>query len=216
MNAAADPTARESRLRSLAKAVSWRCVGTLDTFVVSFVVLNVTGAAGTSAHAAQVSGGIAGVEVITKIVLSGGRSGENRGMKVSVQIDYACRVMAELARLHGSGELAQIEHLARTEAVPANFLAQILSKLRNHGLIASRRGSQGGYVLARAPEQISLYDILLAVEGECLQFSGTFDGRSGHRVKQVWNEVRKGLVEKTLSITLNQLAVKTPAEMYYI
>ena len=40
-------------------------------------------------------------------------------MKISVKVDYACRVMAELARLHGSGELAQIEHLARTEAVPA-------------------------------------------------------------------------------------------------
>jgi Rrf2 family transcriptional regulator, cysteine metabolism repressor len=137
-------------------------------------------------------------------------------MKISVQVDYACRVMAELARLHGSGELAQIEHLARTEAVPANFLAQILCKLRNRGLITSRRGNQGGYTLARTPEQISLYDILMAVEGECLHLSGNFDGRSGHRVKQVWDDVRKGLIEKTKSITLNQLAVKNPTEMYYI
>ena len=137
-------------------------------------------------------------------------------MKISVQVDYACRVMAELARLHGSGELAQIEHLARTEAVPANFLAQILCKLRNRGLITSRRGNQGGYTLARAPEQVSLYDILMAVEGECLHLSGNFDGRSGHRVKQIWDDVRKGLVEKTKSITLNQLAVKNPTEMYYI
>ena len=137
-------------------------------------------------------------------------------MKISVQVDYACRVMAELARLHGSGELAQIEHLARTEAVPANFLAQILCKLRNRGLITSRRGNQGGYTLARAPEQISLYDILMAVEGECLHLSGNFDGRSGHRVKQIWDDVRKGLIEKTKSITLNQLAVKNPTEMYYI
>jgi Rrf2 family transcriptional regulator, cysteine metabolism repressor len=137
-------------------------------------------------------------------------------MKISVQVDYACRVMAELARLHGSGELAQIEHLARTEAVPANFLAQILCKLRNGRLITSRRGNQGGYTLARAPEQISLYDIFMAVEGECLHLSGNFEGRSGHRVKQIWDEVRKGLVEKTRSVTLNQLAVKNPTEMYYI
>src|SRR5687767_345606 len=137
-------------------------------------------------------------------------------MKISVQVDYACRVMSELARLHGSGELAQIEHLARTEAVPANFLAQILCKLRNRGLITSRRGNQGGYTLARAPEQISLYDILMAVEGECLHLSGNHDGRSGHRVKQIWDDVRKGLIEKTKSITLNQLAVKNPTEMYYI
>lgn len=137
-------------------------------------------------------------------------------MKISVQVDYACRVMAELARLHGSGDLAQIDHLAQTEAVPATFLAQILLKLRNHGLITSRRGNQGGYTLARPPEEISLYDILMAVEGQCLQLSGNFHGRSGHRLKQVWGEISKALVEKTKSYTLDQLATKTPAEMYYI
>src|SRR5687767_8648002 len=100
-------------------------------------------------------------------------------MKISVQVDYACRVMAELARLHGSGELAQIEHLSRTEAVPATFLAQILCKLRNHGLITSRRGNQGGYLLARPPEEISVYDIMMAIDGQCLQLSGNFEGRSG-------------------------------------
>jgi Rrf2 family protein len=137
-------------------------------------------------------------------------------MKISVQVDYACRVMAELARLHGTGELAQIEHLAETEAVPANFLAQILGKLRNHGLVTSRRGNQGGYSLARAPEDISLYDILTAVEGHCLHLSGNFHGRSGRRLKQIWDEISKHLVEKTKSYTLDQLANKAPGEMYYI
>jgi len=94
-------------------------------------------------------------------------------VKVSVQVDYACRVMAELARLHGSGELARIEHLAEIEAVPANFLGQILLKLRNHGLIRSRRGSRGGYTLARPPEEISVLDVLIAVDGHCLQLSAT-------------------------------------------
>lgn len=137
-------------------------------------------------------------------------------MKISVKVDYACRVMAELARLHGSGDLAQIEHLARMEAVPANFLAQILLKLRDHGLITSRRGNQGGYVLARAPEEISLYDILLAVEGKCLHLSGNFDGRSGRRLKQVWEEISEALVKKTKTYTLDQLASKGSAAMYYI
>ncbi len=124
--------------------------------------------------------------------------------------------MAELARLHGSGGLAQIEHLAQAEAVPANFLAQILLKLRDHGLITSRRGNQGGYTLARTPEEISLYDILMAVEGQCLHLSGNFHGRSGRRVKQVWDEISDCLVKKTKSYTLNQLATKNPTEMYYI
>jgi Rrf2 family cysteine metabolism transcriptional repressor len=137
-------------------------------------------------------------------------------MKISLKVDYACRVMAELARLHGSGELAQIDHLARTEAVPANFLAQILIKLRDHGLITSRRGNQGGYTLARAPDEISLHDILVAVEGHCLHLSVNFDGRSGRKLKQVWNEIGKTLIEKTRSYTLDQLSSKNPTEMYYI
>ncbi len=137
-------------------------------------------------------------------------------MKVSVQVDYACRVMAELARLHGSGELAQIDHLARTEAVPANFLAQILCKLRNGRLIVSRRGNHGGYVLARAPEEISVYDIVTAIDGHCLQLSGNFEGRSGRRLKQVWDDIGKELSAKLKGYTLDRLASKAPAEMYYI
>ena len=59
----------ESHFRSLLKAMSWRCVGTLDTFVVSFFVLSVTGVGGDLAHAARISGGIASVEIVTKIIL---------------------------------------------------------------------------------------------------------------------------------------------------
>ena len=137
-------------------------------------------------------------------------------MKISVKIDYACRVMAELARLHSSGNLAQIEHLAQTEAVPANFLAQILGKLRDHGLITSRRGNLGGYKLSRPPEEISLYDIMMAAEGECLGLSGNFQGHSGRRLKEVWVDVRATLIEKVKSYTLDRLASKHPSEMYYI
>lgn len=64
------PVYRETRLRSVVKAISWRCVGTLDTFCVSFVVLTFTGVTeGDKVQALQVSSGIAGVEVMTKILL---------------------------------------------------------------------------------------------------------------------------------------------------
>jgi len=137
-------------------------------------------------------------------------------MKISVQVDYACRVMAELARLHGTGELAQIGHLAEAEAVPANFLARILLRLRDHGLIRSRRGNQGGYVLARPPEEISLFDILVAIDGSCLKPSGNFSGRSGRRLKQVWAEIGQRVAEVTQHYTLDKLCSRDPAEMYYI
>src|SRR5688572_3571703 len=111
-------------------------------------------------------------------------------MKISAKVDYACRVLAELARQHGTPELAQIEHLARVEQIPSNFLAQILSELRNGGLITSRRGIQGGYALARPPDEISLYDIFMVIEGEVLGVNGNHEGRSGGRMHQVWKEIR--------------------------
>ena len=57
---------------------------------------------------------------------------------------------------------------------------------------------------------------MMAAEGECLGLSGNFAGRSGRRLKQVWDEVRATLVEKTKEYTLDQLASKNPTEMYYI
>ncbi|RFC47377.1 MAG: DNA-binding transcriptional regulator [Verrucomicrobia bacterium] len=137
-------------------------------------------------------------------------------MKISVKVDYACRVLAEMARLHGSGELAQIEQLARVEAVPASFLAQILGELRNGGLIISKRGIQGGYALARSPEQISLYDIMQVIDGELIEFSGNFQGRTGRRMKEIWTELRTGLDQQARVITLDTFVTKVGSAMYHI
>jgi Rrf2 family transcriptional regulator, cysteine metabolism repressor len=137
-------------------------------------------------------------------------------VKLSVKVDYACRVLAQLARHHGEGRLSHIEELAKIEAVPANYLVQILSELRNGGLITSRRGKQGGYVLARPPEKITLYDIVKLIEGDLLELGGNADGQSGKRVQQVWRDVRATLETKCKSYTLDMLMTKGPGEMYYI
>ncbi len=137
-------------------------------------------------------------------------------MKISVKLDYACRVLAEMARLHGSGELAQIEQLAQAEAVPANFLAQILGALRDGGLVISKRGIQGGYALARPPEQISLYDIMKVIDGELIGFSGNFEGRTGRRMKEIWTDLRASLDQQARRVTLDTLVTKTGTAMYHI
>jgi Rrf2 family protein len=137
-------------------------------------------------------------------------------LKLSVKVDYACRVLAQLARHHGEGRLAHIDELAKIEAVPATYLVQILSELRNGGLITSRRGKQGGYVLSRPPEKITLYDIVKLIEGDLLELGGSADGQSGRRVQQVWRDVRAALEAKTKGYTLDMLIAKGPGEMYYI
>ncbi|MSU25352.1 MAG: Rrf2 family transcriptional regulator [Opitutus sp.] len=137
-------------------------------------------------------------------------------MKLSVKTVYACRVLAQIARLHGTGELAHVEALARVEAVPPNYLAQILSELRDGGLITSRRGKTGGYALARAPGDISLHEIVTLVEGDVLEFGGDARGQSGRRVQRAWQGIRTALIEETKRWTLDQLVSREFEEMYYI
>lgn len=137
-------------------------------------------------------------------------------MKLSVKVNYACRVLAQIARLHGTGELAHVETLAQAESVPANYLAQILSELRDGGLITSRRGKQGGYALARPPEQITLLEIVKLVEGQLLDYSEVNRGQSSRRMSQVWADVRVALEAKLQTYTLDKLSAGVPDEMYYI
>ncbi|MCF3649965.1 RrF2 family transcriptional regulator [Synoicihabitans lomoniglobus] len=137
-------------------------------------------------------------------------------MKLSVKVDYACRVLAQLARSYGRDELAHIESLAKAEGVPANYLVQILSELRNGGLISSKRGKQGGYALARPPEEVTLFDIVRLIEGDVLELNGSGEGFSGAKVDTVWRSVRETLEEKCRSCTLDMMVNTSSEEMYYI
>jgi Rrf2 family protein len=124
--------------------------------------------------------------------------------------------MAQIARLHGTGRLAHVEDLSRIEAVPPKYLAQILSELREGGLITSRRGKAGGYALARRPEGISLHDIAVLMDDDLLACGRDAAGHSGRRVLQVWKEVRMALIAEAKSRTLDQLVTGEVEEMYYI
>jgi Rrf2 family protein len=137
-------------------------------------------------------------------------------VKLSVKVEYACRVLAQLARPRGGDGLAHIEELAKLEAVPANYLVQILSELRNGGLITSRRGKQGGYALARPPEKIAVLDIVRVIEGELLELNPPGAGQSGRRVNQVWLELREAFETKAAELTLDKLVPRNADEMYYI
>lgn len=137
-------------------------------------------------------------------------------MKIPAKLDYTCRILCELARHHTSGEPVRIEHLSRIEAVPANFLAQLLGELKTAKLVVSRRGIAGGFLLARAPDRITLLDIIEAVDGGLLELSGNHGGKSGRTMKEIWNEVREPALERARALTLEAMAARAEAEMYYI
>ena len=137
-------------------------------------------------------------------------------MKLSLKVEYACQVLAQLGYTMDSPELPHIEELAKIEAVPSNYLVQILNDLRTAGLITSKRGKQGGYALARKPADISLYDIMTAVEGEVLSHSNPGNGASSRKTSAVWGEVADRFSDLLRSHTVADMMTPVAEEMWYI
>lgn len=126
-------------------------------------------------------------------------------MKISFRLEYACRVLTALARRQGAPGLARVEELAREESVPANYLVRILNDLREAGLVDSKRGVGGGYTLARAPEDITLRDIALAVEPDLICAVTTQPGASGPRVAEAFREISENLADQLAKVSLRSL-----------
>ena len=137
-------------------------------------------------------------------------------MRISQKLDYACRAMAQLAKRYDGRTITRLEELAQREAVSANFLVQILNDLRRAGVIESRRGKAGGYLLARPPEAINLKEIVDAVEPSLLGISTHTEGESGNAVRQIWKTVSEHTQAQLESIDLKQLTERGNEPMYYI
>jgi Rrf2 family cysteine metabolism transcriptional repressor len=137
-------------------------------------------------------------------------------MRISQKLDYACRAMAQLAKRHDGRTITRLDELAQREAVSANFLVQILNDLRRAGLVESRRGKSGGYLLARKADSITLREIVDAVEPSLLSFSTRTEGDSGASVRAAWESVALELRDHLERITLGKLAERGDAPMFYI
>ncbi len=124
--------------------------------------------------------------------------------------------MAQLAKYHDGRTLTRLEDLAQHEAVSANFLVQILNDLRRAGLIESRRGKAGGYLLGRPADQITLRQVVEAVDSMLLQCSVTREGDSGPAVRRAWEEVSVSLTTALDHITIASLIANKADPMFYI
>lgn len=121
-----------------------------------------------------------------------------------------------MARRDDGRSLTRLEDLAQREAASANFLVQILNDLRRAGLVDSRRGSNGGYLLARPAKSITLQQIVLAVDPSLIQFSVSSDGESGTAVRAAWKTVADALEQQMQAITLDALTQQNSSPMFYI
>jgi Rrf2 family protein len=84
---------------------------------------------------------------------------------ISQKAKYALRALVALCRSREGGTPQMIAEISRTQAIPKKFLEQILLELKRHGVVVSRRGRQGGYVLLRAPENVTFGEILRLIDG---------------------------------------------------
>ncbi len=84
---------------------------------------------------------------------------------ISQKAKYALRALVVLCRAQAGGTPQMISEIARSQAIPKKFLEQILLELKRHGVVVSRRGRQGGYVLLRAPENVTFGEILRLIDG---------------------------------------------------
>ena len=118
-------------------------------------------------------------------------------MRVSAKADYALRACVELASAEG-GVHVKGERIAQAQEVPLKFLENILGDLRHAGLVRSQRGVEGGYWLARPAAEITLAEVIRAVEGPLANVRGVrpeaieYPG-SAEPLRDVWIAVRASL-----------------------
>ncbi len=130
-------------------------------------------------------------------------------MRVSAKADYAVRAAVELAAA-GEGPVKG-DRIAEAQEIPSNFLENILSDLRNAGIVMSRRGADGGYWLARPADEVSIADVIRAVDGPLANVRGVrpaqleFPG-SAEKMRDVWVAVRANLRDVLENVTLADVA----------
>jgi Rrf2 family protein len=135
-------------------------------------------------------------------------------VRVSAKVDYAVRASVELAAAQQGdepGRPVKAEALARAQDIPVKFLENILQGLRQAGLVDSRRGPDGGHLLARPADEISLADVIRAIDGplagvsgrrpEEVEFSGTAEP-----LREVWIALRASVRRVLEEVSLADVA----------
>jgi Rrf2 family protein len=128
-------------------------------------------------------------------------------MQIPAKAEYAIRALLTLAASETS---VSSEHLAQEQDLPAKFLGAIMSDLRRGGLVTSQRGPEGGFRLARNPDDIQIADILRVVSGPLAGVRGMrpetleYEGEATH-LRDVWVAVRGALREVLEHVTLGQV-----------
>ncbi len=131
-------------------------------------------------------------------------------MRISAKADYAVRAAVELAAAPDERPV-KAERIATAQDIPLNFLENILGELRHAGIVRSQRGAEGGFRLAKPANQVTIADIIRAVEGPLASVRGgppeetSYPGPSG-ALSRVWIAVRANLRKVVEHVTVADVA----------
>ncbi|OUL36449.1 transcriptional regulator [Nostoc sp. T09] len=145
-------------------------------------------------------------------------------MEISCKSEYGILALLEMATNYQSGEPMQIRQIAAQQNIPDRYLEQLLATLRRGGIIKSQRGSKGGYLLAREPKRITLFEILECLEGLDVRTGQT---NINHRtvdsgvIEEIWQEACQAANSVFQNYSLQDLCEKRDSRrqldiMYYI
>jgi Rrf2 family protein len=131
-------------------------------------------------------------------------------VRISAKADYAVRAVVELAAATGEKPV-KAERLATAQGIPLNFLENILGELRHAGIVRSHRGAEGGFRLARPADQVTVADVIRAVEGPLASVRGgppedaSYAG-AATALPRVWIAVRANLRNVVEHVTIADVA----------
>jgi Rrf2 family protein len=131
-------------------------------------------------------------------------------MRISAKADYAVRAVAELATADGEKPV-KAERVATAQSIPLNFLENILGELRHAGIVRSHRGAEGGFRLAKPAGELTVADVIRAVEGPLASVRGGppedahYDGAAAS-LPTVWIAVRANLRRVMERVTIADIA----------
>jgi len=132
-------------------------------------------------------------------------------MQITRQADYAVRAVLHLAQA-GNAERSATGAIAKEQNIPPSFLAKIISQLSIAGLLQTSRGARGGVTLAREPRDITLLEVVEAIEGpillnECVPGNGICSFEANCPIRTVWCEAQDELIKRLRSTNFGDLLV---------
>ncbi|MGH7388871.1 MAG: RrF2 family transcriptional regulator [Candidatus Rokuibacteriota bacterium] len=130
-------------------------------------------------------------------------------MRISAKGEYAIRAVLDLSLHHGGG-LMPIQEIAAHQGIPQRYLEQVLLALKRAGLLVSKRGASGGYHLTRPPDEVTVGDVLRAVEGASAPFEATRErgGRAERDLVELWDEIAEAVSHVVDRLTFGELSAR--------